>query len=121
MWVQAMREPEIPALSSVLLPFRKKVSASSAISTGKARLPEEIIVTSGVGGVIPKGLMIGTVDQVQVESHGMSLYAVIDPVVDIPAVKDVIIITEFEGQTVEETEEPAQEPEEDAETSEDAQ
>jgi len=88
------------------------IDRESAVARG------DIIVTSGVGGVFPKGLMIGTVEEVQVESHGMSLYAVIEPVVDVPAVKDVIIITEFEGQTVEETEEPAAEEPEEAEDAE---
>ena len=69
--------------------------------------------SSGVGGVFPKGLLIGTVEEVQVENHGMSLYAVIEPVVDITSVKDVIVITEFEGQTVEET--PAEDASEKAE------
>ena len=88
------------------------IDRESAVARG------DIIVTSGVGGVFPKGLMIGTVEEVQVESHGMSLYAVIEPVVDVPAVKDVIIITEFEGQTVEETGEPAAEEPEEAEDAE---
>ena len=88
------------------------IDRESAVARG------DIIVTSGVGGVFPKGLMIGTVEEVQVESHGMSLYAVIEPVVEVPSVKDVIIITEFEGQTVEET--PAEEEEADAQTEGDA-
>lgn len=88
------------------------IDRESAVARG------DIIVTSGVGGVFPKGLMIGTVEEVQVESHGMSLYAVIEPVVEVPSVKDVIIITEFEGQTVEET--PAEEEEAEAQTEGDA-
>ena len=73
------------------------IDRESAVARG------DIVITSGVGGVFPKGLLIGTVEEVQVENHGMSLYAVIEPVVDIMSVKDVIVITEFEGQTVEET------------------
>ena len=58
-------------------------------------------------------LPLRRVEEVQVENHGMSLYAVIEPVVDITSVKDVIVITEFEGQTVEET--PAEDASEKAE------
>ena len=68
------------------------IDRESAVARG------DIITTSGVGGIFPKGLMIGIVDEVQVESHGMSLYAVLEPVVDIPSVKDVLVITDFEGQ-----------------------
>lgn len=71
------------------------IDRESAVSRG------DIVTTSGVGGIFPKGLMIGVVEEVQVESHGMSLYAVLEPVVDIPSVKDVLVITDFEGQNEE--------------------
>lgn len=75
----------------------------SYIDRGSAVAKGDIVTTSGVGGVFPKGLMIGTVSEVQVEAHGTSLYAVLEPAVDIYAIKDVVVITEFEGQTREST------------------
>jgi rod shape-determining protein MreC len=71
----------------------------SYIDRGSAVAKGDIVTTSGVGGVFPKGLMIGTVNEVQVEPHGTSLYAVLEPAVDIYSIKDVVVITEFEGQT----------------------
>lgn len=82
------------------------IDRESAVARG------DIVTTSGVGGVFPKGLMIGIVDEVQVENHGMSLYAVLEPVVDIPSVKDVLVITEFEGQNQEENSESESQTEE---------
>ena len=49
----------------------------------------DIVITSNVGG---------TIREVRTESHGISLYAVIEPAVDVRTVKDVLVITSFEGQ-----------------------
>ena len=58
----------------------------------------DIVITSNVGGLYPKDLVIGTLREVRTESHGISLYAVIEPAVDVRTVKDVLVITSFEGQ-----------------------
>ncbi len=75
----------------------------SYIDRGSAVAKGDIVTTSGVGGVFPKGLMVGTVSEVQVETYGTSLYAVLEPAVDIYSIKDVVVITGFEGQTREYT------------------
>lgn len=59
---------------------------------------EDIIVTSGEGGVFPKDIIVGTITDIQHESSGLSLYAVIEPVVDIDAITDVVVLTYFLGQ-----------------------
>ena len=47
----------------------------------------------------------------------MSLYAVLEPVVDIPSVKDVLVITDFEGQNIgEDSEESSEESQESQES-----
>ena len=58
----------------------------------------DTIVTTGVSGIFPKGLVIGTVEEVKPESHGASVYAVVNPAADIENLKDVFIITDFLGQ-----------------------
>ena len=58
----------------------------------------DIIVTSGNSGLFPVDRMIGTVQDVAVEDSGLSLYATIDPIVDINAVTNVFVITSFNGQ-----------------------
>lgn len=58
----------------------------------------DTIVTSGVGGVFPKDLIIGKIREIRMENHGVSLYAVVEPAADIRDVKDVFVITGFEGQ-----------------------
>lgn len=58
----------------------------------------DLIVTTGVSGIFPQDLVIGTVEDVQPESSGASVYAVINPAVDISNIKDVFVITDFLGQ-----------------------
>lgn len=61
----------------------------------------DLVVTSGFGGLYPKGLIIGEIEEVKTESHGISLFAVIKPTADIKNVKDVLVIKSFYGQAVE--------------------
>ena len=56
-----------------------------------------IILTSG-GNLFPKDLLVGTVVDVVPNSHGTSLAAVIKPAADIVNLKDVFVVTDFEGQ-----------------------
>lgn len=58
----------------------------------------DIIVSSGNSGLFPIDRMIGTVAEIHPEDSGLSLYAVIKPVVDVKAVLDVFVITSFNGQ-----------------------
>ena len=57
-----------------------------------------IIMTSGLGGIYPKGLPIGKVKEVKHEQYDVSLSAIIEPFVDVKTLHDVFIITKFEGQ-----------------------
>ena len=50
----------------------------------------DIIVTSGIGGKFPKDLLIGKAVEVKPEENDVSLYATVEPFVD--------IITSFNGQ-----------------------
>lgn len=58
----------------------------------------DIVVTSGRGGVFPEGLHIGKITEVNPESDGLTLYAVIEPYVDVRSLKNVMVITSFDGQ-----------------------
>ncbi len=63
--------------------------------------PGGIILTSGIGGLYPKGLIIGTVSEVCESNYDLSNYAVIEPGVNIKELEDVFVITDFEGQGIE--------------------
>lgn len=59
-------------------------------------LEGDVIETSGVGGLFPKGIVLGSVVEVKNESHGISKYAVIQPAVDLDRVNHVLVIKSFE-------------------------
>lgn len=56
----------------------------------------DTVETSGNGGVFPKGLMIGTIERIIPEDHGISNYAIVKPFVDISGVRGVFVIKSFE-------------------------
>ncbi len=67
------------------------------LSRGADVVVGDTVQTSGSGGIFPKGLAIGTVESIQTESDGMSNYAVIEPMVEIPSLTRVFIITDIKA------------------------
>ena len=58
----------------------------------------DYVVTSGIGGVYPSGLLIGTVKQIESATDGMTLTAEVELFADIYDLKQVMVITSFDGQ-----------------------
>lgn len=59
----------------------------------------DAVETSGVGGVFPKGILLGRVRELRTESHGISQFAVLEPAVDLQTVSTVFVITNFESES----------------------
>ena len=59
-------------------------------------MSEVIVITSGKGGVLPAGLVVGTVREVVTSSTGIDKYATIEPAADIKGLANVFLITSFE-------------------------
>lgn len=68
------------------------------LSRDKGNASGEIVITSGRGGVYPAKLKIGTIESVNPESDGLTMYAVIKPFADIKNLTSVFVITSFDGQ-----------------------
>ena len=66
------------------------LSSATDISYGS------IICTAGISADIPKGLIIGTVDEIADEATDISSYAVISPGVDIDDITSCFVLTDFE-------------------------
>ena len=60
-----------------------------------ALLSGDIIETSGIGGMFPAGILVGTVDTIKAENSGVSMFAEIKPIVDVLKVSDVVIVSDF--------------------------
>ena len=70
----------------------------TGLSRSTAVAPGGIVCTSGVGGVYPRGLIIGTVTAVEKEEGDISYYAELRPELDLSEVQDAFVITDFEGK-----------------------
>ena len=55
-------------------------------------LPGQMVITSGYGSVFPKGLMIGTVEEVLLDSNGLTKRATIRPAVDFRRLEEVMVV-----------------------------
>ena len=59
----------------------------------------DLIVSSGEGGVFPAGLIVGTVTEIKASGNDTGYYAVIRPAEQPEEVDDVMVLTDFEGQS----------------------
>ena len=59
----------------------------------------DLIVTSGAGGIYPRGVIIGKAGAIQTEEYGITSYTKVTPVFDVKTVKQVFIITDFFGKS----------------------
>jgi rod shape-determining protein MreC len=55
----------------------------------------DIIITSGLGSVFPKGIPVGTVRETRKEKSGLFKMAVVDPYVDFNRLEEVLVIKSF--------------------------
>jgi rod shape-determining protein MreC len=58
----------------------------------------DLVVTSGLGGYYPSGLVIGSVAEVHSDDSGAAVYAVLDPTVDFDSLSEVFIIKSFDSE-----------------------
>lgn len=56
----------------------------------------DLVVTSGLGGFYPAGLVIGSVAEVQQDDSGATSYAILTPAVDFDALSEVFVIRSFD-------------------------
>lgn len=70
---------------------RKQLIMEQIISTDKIEVGSKV-VTSGLGGVVPRGLLVGVVSEVTLDRHGLGQRVYIDPAADFENIRFVTII-----------------------------
>lgn len=70
----------------------------------------EIVITSGLGGFLPKGLVVGQVTKVEQADYELFQVATVRPAVDFSRLELVLVITAFEQIPAEEEEPQIEEP-----------
>jgi rod shape-determining protein MreC len=74
------------------------IPQEEAVSVG------DIVLTSGLGGFMPKGLVIGQVTEVEQQDYALFQTAVVRPAIDFSRLELVLVLTEFEQIPLEEEE-----------------
>lgn len=68
------------------------IQRSSSVAIG------DYIITSG-SGVFPSGLLIGKIVNISQEKYNTSLFAELEPFVDVSELRGVMVLTDFDGKT----------------------
>ncbi len=79
-------------LSSENLTRMAFIPAQSGMQKG------DIIVTSGISGMYPKNLKVGQIKSIEYDNYDSSYYAVMEPFEKIKNIRDVFVITDFQGK-----------------------
>ena len=69
------------------------------LPAGASLLGGDLVVTSGLGGYYPQGLVIGSVEKVQMDPSGSDSYAILTPAVDFAQLTEVFVIRSFDPGT----------------------
>ncbi len=56
----------------------------------------DTVITSGLGGVYPAGLVVGTITEAGMSVSGMEQYAIVSPAVNLDSLKQVFVIKDFD-------------------------
>ncbi|MDR7237396.1 rod shape-determining protein MreC [Neobacillus drentensis] len=79
---------------------KRKLLLIKAIPSGSKVEKGQTVVTSGLGGVFPKGLMIGKVVDVRPDQYGLNQTALVKPGADFYDIENVIVINRLMTQPV---------------------
>lgn len=71
-----------------------QVLRASYVPTGAELIQGDLVYTSGVGGIYPRGIIIGEVTDIITTSNITDRYAIVKPAVDFSKVDTVLIINE---------------------------
>ena len=69
-----------------------QVLRASYIPTGAELIQGDNVTTSGLGGIYPQGIHIGTIKEIITTSNIIDRYAIIEPAVDFAKVTNVIVV-----------------------------
>lgn len=62
--------------------------------------PGDVLISSGLGGIFPKGVPVGTVSKVNRRPFGITQEVEVRPSVEFSRLEEVLVITHFESQAI---------------------
>ena len=90
---------------------KNKLVMEQIITTEEIKVGDEII-TSGLGGVVPRGLLVGEVSEISLDRHGLGQRVYIEPAANFDNIRFITIInrkTELLNESPEESEQDSNE------------
>ena len=93
---QVFRTKELGVLKGEFALMEKGQVRLDYLPADSRLLAGDLVVTSGVGGYYPSGLVIGTVDEVRLNDSGSAPYAILTPQSDVNGLTQVAIIKSFD-------------------------
>ncbi|MBZ4645008.1 MAG: rod shape-determining protein MreC [Petroclostridium sp.] len=87
-----VRTRDIAVVKGDLALQKEGLCKMSYISKDADVIKEDLIETSGLGGIYPKGLLIGKIKEIKQEPHEISKYAIVEPAVDFKRLEQVFVI-----------------------------
>ena len=91
--VKLSRTGDIGVVSGDALLAENKLCKLEYMSNDKNLITGDILLTSGLGGIYPSGLSVGSVTDIHADSAGNLEYAVVEPSVDFSSLYEVLVIT----------------------------
>lgn len=89
--------------NGVLEGFSSTNSILKYISRTEPVILGDILMTSGLGNVYPKGIRVGTISRIERESYGITQYIEVSPSVDFGKLEEVVVLTgQFNSQKLKE-------------------
>ena len=93
---QVFRTKDLGVAQGDFSMMRKNRLRLDYLPADSALLAGDIVVTSGLSGHYPSGLVIGSVEEVRLDDSGAASYAILDPAADFDALTEVFVIKSFE-------------------------
>ena len=93
---QVFRTKETAVAEGDFSLMQEKKLKLTYLPAGASLLAGDLIVTSGIGGHYPGGVVIGSVEELVVDDGGLSQYAIVEPAARLDELEQVFIIKNFE-------------------------
>jgi len=93
---QVFRSGDIGVAEGDFALMGEKKLKLSYLPAGAALLGGDLVVTSGLRGYYPSGLVIGSIERVQPDDSGATQYAVLEPAADLDSLIEVFVVKSFE-------------------------
>ncbi|MCK9479335.1 MAG: rod shape-determining protein MreC [Firmicutes bacterium] len=92
------RTGDIAVIESDIELIRNGLCKMTHIGKNANIMTGDMVETSGLGGIYPKGILIGRIKEMSPETSGISQYAIIEPAADFEHISTVAVLTAYPNE-----------------------